>query len=320
LAVKKVFSYIREFREKEFSWSFFIPLALFLGVSFFLNYEYSFKKSHIQYFSADFTRYFKIFAFLGVPVLGSFLLYAVFHGAGEKRHLLRKPRIWLFLLFTVVSYGISVGWHPFMEGIVQGNMFGQSLGTRNFVKSSYIFAMRGTLMIAIPFLWWVWNDRKQAQSPAYYGFRYEKGHGRFYGTLVFVVLGITFLASLRESFTDFYPMFKPSKSLVKDGISLEQARVIWEAFYLAHFVAVEFFFRGFLVMALARMMGPGAIWVMASMYMFIHFSKPPGEALSSFFGGMLLGILALRTRSILGGVLLHVTMALSMDIFALMSK
>ncbi len=41
--------------------------------------------------------------------------------------------------------------------------------------------------------------------------------------------------------------------------------------------------------------------------------RPLPELVTSLFGGMLLGVVAVRTRSILAGVLAHVTLALGTD-------
>jgi len=52
----------------------------------------------------------------------------------------------------------------------------------------------------------------------------------------------------------------------------------------------------------------------------IHFPKPWLEATGAIFFGLFLGILALRSRSIWGGVAVHTGVALSMDIAALLQR
>jgi hypothetical protein len=53
---------------------------------------------------------------------------------------------------------------------------------------------------------------------------------------------------------------------------------------------------------------------MAAFYCTIHFGKPLGECISSYFGGMVLGVLAYRTRSILGGLIVHLGLAWMMEL------
>jgi membrane protease YdiL (CAAX protease family) len=93
--------------------------------------------------------------------------------------------------------------------------------------------------------------------------------------------------------------------------------VIWELSYGLQFLMLELFFRGFLIFALARVIGSLAIFVMIVPYAMIHFSKPLPECLGSIIAGLALGTVALRTGSIAGGVLVHCAVAWSMDLLAL---
>jgi membrane protease YdiL (CAAX protease family) len=96
--------------------------------------------------------------------------------------------------------------------------------------------------------------------------------------------------------------------------------LIWEGLYAGQFIAVEFFFRGFLVGGLGRYLGPAAIPVAVMPYTMLHFSKPWPEAYGALFAGFVLGWLAWKTRSIWGGVMLHCGIAVSMDLMALSHK
>ena len=60
--------------------------------------------------------------------------------------------------------------------------------------------------------------------------------------------------------------------------------------------------------------GKDAILPMACFYCTIHFGKPLGECISSYFGGMLLGIVVYNTRSIFGGLMVHLGIAWLMEI------
>lgn len=122
-----------------------------------------------------------------------------------------------------------------------------------------------------------------------------------------VALAIVWLASADQRFLDTYPFYGG------DGWSL----ILFEAAYGATFVALEFFFRGFLVFAGQPVMGVHAVPVMAFAYCLLHLGKPMPEAVSSLIGGLILGYLALRLRSILAGVVAHLTIAWGMDAFVL---
>jgi hypothetical protein len=90
----------------------------------------------------------------------------------------------------------------------------------------------------------------------------------------------------------------------------------WEFIYLAQFFGLELFFRGFWLRAM-RTFGAGAIWSMVVPYCMIHFGKPYLEACGAMVAGVVLGSLAMRTRSIYAGFLVHGTVAILMDVLAL---
>jgi membrane protease YdiL (CAAX protease family) len=68
----------------------------------------------------------------------------------------------------------------------------------------------------------------------------------------------------------------------------------------------EFFYRGFLMLALARILGPIALIVALFPFTLTHLTKPESELLSTFAGGAIYGWLTWRTGSILWGALAHI--------------
>ena len=69
--------------------------------------------------------------------------------------------------------------------------------------------------------------------------------------------------------------------------------------------SAEFLFRGFLMFALIRAIGPIGVLVATLPFVFSHLTKPELELLSTLGGGMLYGWLAWRTGSILWGAAAH---------------
>ena len=134
-----------------------------------------------------------------------------------------------------------------------------------------------------------------------------------YASLCAFVVPLAYVASLTKPFLATYPKYGDA------GGSLTQF-FAWELAYALQFFMLEFFFRGFLLFSLARYIGPLAIYVMVVPYAMLHFDKPLVEALGSILTGIVLGTLALRTRSIYGGTIVHVGVAVSMDVFALLQK
>jgi membrane protease YdiL (CAAX protease family) len=124
------------------------------------------------------------------------------------------------------------------------------------------------------------------------------------------IVGFAVLASFREDFTTYYPFYRLAGRSWFDLIA-------WETIYLLQFVCLEFFFRGFLLHACKPAFGANAIFVMLLPYLMIHFPKPWLEATGAIFFGLFLGVLALRSHSIWGGVMVHASVALSMDLLAI---
>jgi membrane protease YdiL (CAAX protease family) len=138
------------------------------------------------------------------------------------------------------------------------------------------------------------------------GFR---AHAWIYALCVVVMMPVLLLVSLQPDFADYYPMYKQAGRSWLDFLS-------WELIYLAQFFTLELFFRGFWLRAM-RSFGSGAIWSMVVPYCMIHYGKPYLESSSAVIAGVVLGSLAMRTRSIYAGFLVHATIAVTMDILAL---
>ncbi len=134
-------------------------------------------------------------------------------------------------------------------------------------------------------------------------------HLPIYLVLLGLIMPVIFLASRSSSFTDTYPLYKLANRSIMDLL-------LWEALYLSQFVMLEFFFRGFMLRG-CRSLGANAIFIMILPYCMIHFGKPMVETLGAIGAGIILGTLAMRTRSIWGGVVVHVGVALTMDLLAL---
>lgn len=124
-----------------------------------------------------------------------------------------------------------------------------------------------------------------------------------------VVIALVWLVSADERFLDTYPFYD-----MAGGGDLAWAKLLaFEFAYGATFVALEFFFRGFLVFAGLPVLGIHAVPAMAFAYCLLHLGKPMPECASSLIGGLVLGYLALRFRSIAVGVVAHLAMAWGMD-------
>jgi membrane protease YdiL (CAAX protease family) len=135
-------------------------------------------------------------------------------------------------------------------------------------------------------------------------------HLWIYGLCLAFVLPAMLLVASQPDFGTYYPFYKGSSRSWGDLL-------IWEAMYGAQFFALELFFRGWILGALRPSLGSSAIFAMAVPYCMIHYGKPYLETHGAIVAGIVLGSLAMRTRSIYAGFLVHITVAYSMDFLAL---
>jgi membrane protease YdiL (CAAX protease family) len=138
-------------------------------------------------------------------------------------------------------------------------------------------------------------------------------HLWIYGLCLAVVLPAMWFVSRAPDFGSYYPFYKSSQRSYFDLLT-------WEALYFAQFFALELFFRGLWLGAMRRSLGSGAIFSMIVPYCMIHYGKPYLEANGAIVAGVVLGSLSMRTKSIYAGFLVHITVALGMDVLALLHR
>jgi membrane protease YdiL (CAAX protease family) len=113
--------------------------------------------------------------------------------------------------------------------------------------------------------------------------------------------------------TDFQLVYPKAKSLGSNAGIFQH--VLFQLSYVADFFTIELFFRGFLIIVLSKYFNKNCILPIALFYFTIHLGKPLAEAVSSFLGGTLLGIISYHTKSIWGGWVVHAGIALLMELF-----
>lgn len=136
--------------------------------------------------------------------------------------------------------------------------------------------------------------------------------GWAYGGMAIVMFPFVIAASGSSRFLETYPFYH-----VEPGEPLWPRFIAWQVLYALQFVALEFFFRGFVLHGTRRQFGAYSIYVMMVPYCMIHFGKPPLETIGAIAAGIVLGFMSLKTRSIWLGAALHIFVAWTMDAAAL---
>jgi membrane protease YdiL (CAAX protease family) len=144
------------------------------------------------------------------------------------------------------------------------------------------------------------------------------GEGRLWLPLVTAGYAITLIGIVAIAGT---PSFLKSYPYVPFHPGHAATWVLREALELLDMFSWEFFFRGFLLFTLAPRIGPlAAILVQATLFACAHVNKPELEIYASIVGGMLLGQLCFRVRSMMPAFVAHQMVFLSAEIAGVWMK
>lgn len=108
------------------------------------------------------------------------------------------------------------------------------------------------------------------------------------------------------------------------GFETKYGAIHWPAVVAHQFVMAfymfgwEWYHRGFLLNGLRKIMPAwGAVLIQALLFGALHYGKPPVEVASSFAGGLLLGVLAIRFKSFVPCFVIHALVSAANDLAVL---
>ncbi len=183
--------------------------------------------------------------------------------------------------------------------------------TSRWYAQCYQFGSAFLLMAVIPALWFVLGKGGRLSDCGL-----AIGDWRF--GLKAVALGFVLLP-LPLYVNAGSPAFQAEYPLARMAGDSVMLFVVWELCYLVYYVAWEFFFRGFWQLGLRRVLGAmGAMALQTATSTIIHMGKPEPEIFSAIAGGVIFGLLVLRTRSIVYVILLHWYLGMATDLFCIL--
>lgn len=307
--MKKIWKLLTHHFREDYSPWYYLSIAVLLTAFLAINYQYDFEDNVLSGFS-------------GVP---KFLAYFLFYSTGYyssiglvslfKSNLtfFSSSKFWKYSLvgLTVLSLDSSM---PFLQNLIYTNLhYKVSYWAYKVAVNGFSFL---TVLLPI-FLFYFSNDRKEKH---FYGLNNQHTDLKPYWSLLLLMLPLLVSASFLESFQRQYPMYKENQAHVFLNIPEWLTILSYEIAYGLDFITVEFLFRGFFVIGMIKVLGRNAIVPMAVIYCMLHFGKPAGEAISSIFGGYILGVIAYETKSIWGGIIVHMGIAWLMELIAFAQK
>lgn len=308
--MKKFINYFREFHKNYFTLSLYAMVLLFIALLTAFNYTLDFEDAYIDHYYGKAIRilfYFLLhaFAYYGVIVL-------IWIKQRDKLKLNRQ--FWIMSLLGLLILGNDRAIFPFISKLILGDA---PFATYRFFYK-VLFNSYGLVVIGVAlFMVKLSFDRKSGDG--LYGLRFKKVDFRPYWIMLFIMLPIIYFATYLPDIQAYYPTCKRAGTVrfahyynLKQWIGV----LIYEIVYFLDFFNTELFFRGFLVIGLSKILGKNAVLPMVATYAVLHFGKPMGECISSVFGGYILGVIALYSRNIWGGIFLHGGIAMFMEVFS----
>lgn len=305
--MRQIARHLSDHLREDFRLVVYLYTAVFLTVTITINYTYDFERSVLNSClgrPSCFVYYacFYAFAYYGVAVPQLLLV--------KRAAVLKDPAYWSRTGSFILVLGFSACFHWYLQitpdGLTQ---------SEQYLVKRVLIEISPFLTIVVPLLvLWAVRDRG---GDGFYGLRFTGVDLRPYFAMLAIAFPLVLWASFQRDFQATYPILKPWQAALAFGLTERQVIAVFEPFYGMSFFTIELLFRGALVVGMARLLGKDAILPMVGMYAFLHFGKPLGEAVSSIVGGYILGVIALRTRHILGGVVAHVGVAYMMELTAL---
>lgn len=194
--------------------------------------------------------------------------------------------------------------------------FFSSLGTadRHLVDMA-LWGWSTSFFYLVPALFWLWLTGQNPARGMGWTFQGISHHWPVYIIMTLVMVPALVWAAQQPSFLRHYPFYK-----IPSQYPLWPRFFVWEMAYVFQFFALESFFRGFVVGQLGRVIGGSAVPVAMIPYCMIHFGKPLPETCASILAGLGLGTLSYRSGCILPGAVLHITVAITMDMASLVHQ
>ena len=311
--MKKFTSYIIRFLSQEKSGPFYPAFLGFLILSVAVNYSKSLwggqRFEHFVFGLAN-ASWQRFLIALGLFVFPYLVAVGLLRFRNEKLRL--GKAFWLSLLI----FGCLIGLRRGTNAFTFIDFLFSPLEWR-FLYS--VFQNLYTLVIALIPLCLVYFFWHKKTIGHFYGIRIKNTSFTPYFIMLLGMIPLILGASFTKDFLNTYPTFSLYRGNTfadEVGISYLQAFVLYEVAYILDYLPVELFFRGYLIFVMSKYLGRDVVLPMVAAYVWLHFGKPLGETIGSFFGGYILGVIALYSRNIWGGVFVHMGVAFLMDLFA----
>jgi len=312
-SIKSIYKYLKTHYEDDFHLGFYLYVLFFVFVCLFLNYEFKVYKN-IQAIQSsevtDLARILKFMVFYSVSWFGVALPAIVIK---RKWNVLKSTEFWIKAVVIITLLSLGSGWFGYRA------WFQEMTRAEIYWSTRCLSQFKRFLICIVPIIliYFVYDKGKVG---GLYGMRKKGFDWRIYWPLLLLMVPLIVWASYQPSFIKAYPRFRPWLIPEVFGLSKPLMTTIFEFCYGLDFIAVEWVFRGLIVLTFVKFLGPTSVLPMVVTYAFIHFGKPSAEAIGSIFGGYILGVIAYYSKNIWGGVVVHLGVGWMMEIAAFLQR
>jgi hypothetical protein len=307
--MKKIWNYLKVHCKEDFNARHYTLVVVLLVCLITFNYAIDFQDTFLATLTGA-PKFFGYFLFYTIPYFICIYSFAINY---NRRWIFKsKQFLWKALFgIAILSLDSSV---PFLRPLILEYLPVdlQYWGYKVAINMVSFF----TVFIPILLFYWILNVEQEER----YGLKPKSFDAKPYLLMLLIMLPVIVIASGNENFVRQYPMYKTSAAHEYLNVNEWITIAIYEMAYGLDFITVEYLFRGFMVVGLMKYLGRGAVLSIAVVYCMLHFGKPMGEAISSIIGGYILGVVAYETKSIWGGVIVHVGIAWLMECVAFVNK
>ena len=305
--MKKIIGYLKTHIKTDFYWPLYAAVSIFLIITITFNYIYDFEDSIIDSYYGEEIRFVWYFLFYAFAYYVTVFILVLFK---RSTAIVKNRSFWLYSLFALGVMAFDGGFH-YHYYYTHSSTFPVQL-------SDYVFKcfsnLNSLLTIFLPlWLFYIWKEK---QSNGYYGLIAKASDISPYAWMLLIMLPLIAWASFQPDFLSNYPSYENTDADEFIGVPEWATALFFELAYGIDFIATELLFRGFLIIGMAHLLGKDVILPMVVTYAFLHFGKPLGETIGSVFGGYILGIMALYSRNIWGGIAIHLGVAWLMELAA----
>ena len=224
--------------------------------------------------------------------------------------ILKELDIKILSIFLVVALIQTISWYLTSRKFFKDNLFEQfqNFSYPNLLEYLYWFMGDFITLFVLSALIIKFGFKEKLSI---YGLRIGDYKAGLIVSFIFIIVMtvIVWFVSSTPAFANTYPILDSAKNSWK-------VFLIYEFGLLIYMFAWEFIWRGFMLFGLEKKFGYYSVLIQMIPFVILHNGKPFIETFGAIFGGIALGILALRTRSVYYCIITHLGVMYSIDLIS----